>query len=68
MLKSFRGAHLGAALFQFAEGRIRTRGGKIVMLSAQERARAFYEKQGYTAYSDAFCEEKCPHIAMQKHL
>ncbi len=68
VLKSFRGAHLGAALLQFAEQRIRARGGKIVMLSAQERARAFYEKQGYIAYGDAFCEEECPHIAMQKHL
>ena len=68
VLKSFRGAHLGAALLQFAEQRIRARGGKIVMLSAQERARAFYEKQGYIAYGDAFCEEECPHIAMHKHL
>lgn len=68
VLKSFRGAHLGAALLQFAEQRIRARGGKIVMLSAQERARAFYEKQGYIAYGDAFCEEECPHIAMQKRL
>ena len=68
VLKSFRGAHLGEALLQFAEQRIRARGGKIVMLSAQERARAFYEKQGYIAYGDAFCEEECPHIAMQKRL
>lgn len=66
--KRFRGAHLGAALLQFAEGRIRARGGKIALLSAQERARAFYEKQGYTAYGDGFCEEGCPHIAMRKCL
>ena len=66
--KRFRGGGAGAALLRFAEERIRLRGGTCALLSAQERARGFYEKQGYSACGDAFPEEGCPHIPMQKRL
>ena len=66
--KMFRGKAYGAGILRAAENEIRKKGGKIVCLSAQERAMGFYEKQGYSACGDSYLDEGCPHIWMKKEL
>ena len=58
----------GADVLYGAEGIIKETGGKIVSLHAQERASAFYEKQGYLLTEERGCEEFCPHVWMYKEL
>ena len=66
--REFRGLGLGAELIAGAEREIRQKGGTAVVLHAQQQARAFYEKQGYSAYGDGDMEEGCPHVWMRKQL
>ncbi|MCI8530700.1 MAG: GNAT family N-acetyltransferase [Lachnospiraceae bacterium] len=66
--KTFRGKAYGAGILRAAENEVRKKGGRMVCLSAQERAVGFYEKQGYTAYGDSYLDEGCPHIWMKKEL
>ena len=51
-----------------AESEIRMLGGRRVILHAQQQARPFYEKQGYSAYGEPDFDEDCPHIWMKKEL
>ena len=66
--REYRGRGLGAELIAGAEREIRQKGGTAVVLHAQQQARAFYEKQGYSAYGDGDMEEGCPHVWMRKQL
>lgn len=66
--KEFRGKHLGSRILSAAESEIRNSGGSTVRLHAQQQARPFYEKQGYTAFGEPDFEEDCPHIWMEKAL
>ena len=66
--KEYRGLGLGAELMKAAEEEILKEGGAAVFLHAQQQARPFYEKQGYSAFGDGDLEEGCPHIWMRKQL
>ena len=66
--KEFRGNHLGSRILSAAESKIRSSGGTTVRLHAQQQARSFYEKQGYTAFGEPDLDEDCPHIWMEKEL
>ena len=63
-----RGASMGAAVMEEAERQAAVRGWTVAEVSAQVRARGFYERCGYAAYGDEYMDEHCPHIAMRKHL
>lgn len=63
-----RGASMGAAVMEEAERQAAARGWTEAEVSAQVRAKGFYERCGYAAYGDEYMDEHCPHIAMRKHL
>ena len=63
-----RGNHLGSRILSAAESEIRNSGGNTVRLHAQQQARPFYEKQGYTIFGEPDFDEDCPHIWMEKSL
>jgi predicted GNAT family N-acyltransferase len=66
--KEYRGLGLGAELMRAAEEEIRKERGHTVALHAQQQARPFYEKQGYSAYGEGDLDEGCPHIWMRKKI
>lgn len=66
--KEYRGQHLGEEILKEAEKHIKSIGGRAVLLSAQVRVSAFYEKQGYKKFGDIYYDEFCPHIMMKKNL
>ena len=66
VLQPWRGRHVGAALLRQVEAIARARQMERVILHAQCRACAFYEKQGYTAFGEMELEQDCPHIWMGK--
>lgn len=68
VLREYRSQGIGAQLVYEAERLIRAKGGKSVSLHAQCRAKAFYEKLGYTAYGESDFDENCPHQWMKKIL
>ena len=71
VLPEFRGRNLGAqimlALEQLGSGSGRV-GGKRISLSAQCRASGFYQTLGYREIGEAYLDEFCPHILMEKSL
>lgn len=68
VLKKYRGKKIGEALVHCAEEHVRTLGGVKMMLSAQVRAKGFYEKMGYAETGKAYMDEDCPHIMMKKEI
>jgi len=68
VLKSHRGAGLGAAVLAALEREGSARGLREFRLSAQLSARGFYDRLGYTADGDPYDEVGIPHIAMIKRL
>lgn len=66
--KAYRGKHIGKQIVLAAEKEIRKEGGKRIRLSAQVRAKEFYEKCGYRAVGEIYLDEDCPHICMDKEL
>ena len=66
--KQFRGTGIGSDLITAMEDKIRTMGGCKSVLSAQVRAKNFYEKLGYISQGEEYKEEYCPHILMNKKL
>ncbi|HHX71685.1 MAG TPA: GNAT family N-acetyltransferase [Clostridiales bacterium] len=68
VLKEYRGLGLGVKTVLALEEKAKSLGAKGIMLSAQERARGFYESLGYKAEGDIYYEEYCPHIKMTKTL
>ena len=51
-----------------AEKCVLAKGGKILMLHSQCRAKDFYAKSGYTEFGEIGYDEGCPHIWMKKQL
>ncbi len=68
VLKKHRGKSLGAKIIAEAEKQIVKKGGKSAVLSAQDRAKDFYKKQGYTVFGELHYDEGCPHVWMKKDL
>jgi predicted GNAT family N-acyltransferase len=56
----------GKALLAFLESEARLRGARTFTLWAQDSARAFYEKAGYTAQGPLFDDAGIPHVRMDK--
>ena len=68
VLKEYRGRDLGSRLLMAAEKEIVSRNGDAAELSAQVRARGFYEKNGYVSLEEVHMDEGCPHVWMRKKL
>ena len=68
VVPEFRGRSIGKAMLAEAEKEVSDMGQRRMELSAQVRARGFYEACGYTAYGDEYMDEWCPHIMMGKDL
>ena len=68
VVRSHRGSGLGRIMVEEAESVAIYQGWMELHLSAQTRARGFYESCGYTAYGDEYMDEWCPHIMMRKIL
>lgn len=68
VLMDYRGKDVGRKLLKAAEKEILDRNGKVAELSAQVRASAFYEKNGYFSLEDVHVDEGCPHVWMRKEL
>ena len=62
VLMDYRGKDVGSRLLKVAEKEI------VAELSAQARASAFYEKNGYFSLKDVYVDEGCPHVWMRKEL
>lgn len=67
-LPEYRGKGLGAAVIAELEQYAAERGVRKISLSAQLRAKGFYEKLGYTSLDDIHYDEYCPHVTMIKNL
>lgn len=68
VLKQFRRMGLGEKIVTSLENKAGELGGTETELSAQVRAKGFYEKLGYSPFGEEYLDEYCPHIAMRKKL
>lgn len=66
--KTYRGTGLGRVLMQAAEKTAKRGGATVLDVSAQVRARGFYEAVGFTSSGEEYLDEYCPHIHMEKEL
>lgn len=66
--KAYRGKNIGAEVMKLLENKAKEQGAEILAVSAQCRARGFYEKMGYTASGEVYLDEYCEHIHMEKKL
>ena len=66
--KELRGKHLGECVMNALCEKAKERGAVEMGISAQCRARGFYEKIGFIAHGDVYLDEYCEHIAMTKKL
>lgn len=66
--KEYRGKNIGMEVMRLLEEKAAELGADTVAVSAQCRARGFYEKAGYTASGETYLDQFCPHIHMEKNL
>lgn len=66
--KSHRGKNLGSEVMRLLEEKARELGAEVLAVSAQCRAKGFYEKMGYTESGEIYLDEYCEHIHMGKRL
>ena len=66
--KDYRKNGFGSLIVAEAEKIIRTRGGKRIYIHAQEQAKNFYLKIGYSDTGNRDFEEGCPHCMLIKNL
>lgn len=63
-----RGTGIGRGVLQALMAAARHRGDRVVRLSAQRSAEAFYRRLGYTPVGDPYEEVGIPHIEMEARL
>ncbi|MGN1114212.1 MAG: GNAT family N-acetyltransferase [Oscillospiraceae bacterium] len=68
VLKEFRHLGLGSKIMHALEEYAKNSGVSEITLSAQERAKEFYEKIGYKNMGNPHLDEGCPHITMKRVL
>ena len=66
VVKAYRGKNIGSVTVKEAEKYVQKKGGKSLILHAQCRASAFYNKLGFTEFGSIEDEEGCPHVWMKK--
>lgn len=65
VLKRYRKTGVGRLMMESALKEVKAKGCKEVVLEAQLRARAFYEKFGFVAQGDEFMDAGIPHVKMR---
>lgn len=68
VLKEYRGCGVGSEIMREIERFASEIGATGLVLSAQRRAKGFYEKIGYEAHGDEYLEEGYPHVLMKKYI
>lgn len=68
VLKKHRGSGAGSEIMNAVCKKAAELGAERCELSAQCRARGFYEKLGFKADGETYLDEGCPHIHMEKTL
>lgn len=68
VLSEYRGIGIGSAIMSEIEKYCVNMGVESLVLSAQRRARVFYEKLGYKAHGEEYLDEGYPHIEMRKKI
>ena len=68
VLKEYRNLKIGSLIVKQLEKQAIKQNAKLVELSAQVRAKGFYQKLGYHVISDEYLDEFVPHVLMQKQL
>ena len=66
VLASARGQGAGRALMEQSLAEARRLGYSEVVIHAQTRVRAFYERLGFDAEGDVYEEEGIPHVSMRR--
>lgn len=66
--KQLRGTGLGAEAMALLEEKAKELGAEKTAVSAQCRAKGFYERLGYKASGEVYLDEFCEHIHMEKIL
>ncbi|MDO4943775.1 MAG: GNAT family N-acetyltransferase [Ruminococcus sp.] len=66
VVKAYRGKKIGSTVVSALEDYAKAHGYKETALSAQVRAKEFYQKLGYKEFGEEFFDEYCPHIMMKK--
>lgn len=66
--KAYRSCGYGAAIIHALEERARKKGARKILLSAQQHAIPFYQRNGYTPYGETYLDEHVPHQMMKKVL
>lgn len=68
VIKEYRGKHLGQMIMSQIEKTVKVLGGTKISLSAQVRAKGFYQAFGYKQSGEIYFDEYCEHIHMEKIL
>lgn len=68
LVKEYRKGGYGSIILEELEKIARQKNAKKLVLSAQCRVKAFYEKNGYVAQGEGYMDEHVPHIHMEKVL
>lgn len=68
ILKQYRGRQIGRYMLEVMEENIKEEGGAKISLSAQVRVQDFYGKMGYLPQGEAYLDEHCQHVHMEKKL
>ena len=63
-----QGVGIGKALVVFSEAEARSRGFRLMSMSARDTAIPFYERLGYSAVGEPFTEVGIPHRRMEKAI
>lgn len=66
--KQFRSLGLGSVVMNSLEKIAKEKGAKIIRLTAQMRAKAFYQKLGYREFGEPCMDEHVEHIRMKKEI
>jgi len=68
LVSDYRGMQLGSSIVWKLVKLAESYGAKTIQLSAQCRVQKFYETCGFTAASDIYMDEDCPHVLMRKSV
>jgi predicted GNAT family N-acyltransferase len=68
VLAAHRNRGAGRTIIGLLEREAAARGATLARLSAQARARGFYERAGYAVIGEPYDEVGIPHVAMEKAL
>lgn len=66
ILKPYRSCGYGACIIAALENNAKEKGAERIVLSAQQHAIPFYQRNGYKPYGECYMDEHVPHQSMEK--